>query len=282
MNTGLVMEGGAMRGLYTCGIIDVFMENDITFDGAIGVSAGATFGCNYASRQPGRALRYNLKYAHDPRYCSVAALLLTGDLYPEKFDYDLLPKRLDPFDTFAFRTNPMHFYAVATDCETGAPVYHELKRMDTEDLTWLRASASMPIASHIVEIDGHGYLDGGCSDPIPLKHFQKMGYQKNIVILTQPLGYRKQPQKGLQYMRPLLKRKAPGVLTDMEHRHIAYNETLDYIAEQEKEGNTYVFRPSEILPIQHVSHSREDLQYVYDLGRKDAEIHMEEVKAFLA
>lgn len=282
MNTGLVMEGGAMRGLYTCGILDVFMENGITFDGAIGVSAGATFGCNFASRQPGRALRYNLKYAHDPRYCSIAALLLTGDLYPAKFDYDLLPKRLDVFDTFAFRTNPMHFYAVATDCETGEPVYRELKRMDTEDLTWLRASASMPVASRIVEIDGRGYLDGGCSDPIPLKHFQDMGYAKNIVILTQPLGYRKQPQKGLQFMAPLLKRNAPGVLKDMKKRHIAYNETLDYIAGQEKEGNTLVFRPSEVLPISHVSHSREDLQYVYDLGRKDAEIHLKEVKRFLA
>lgn len=281
MKTGLVMEGGAMRGLYTCGIMDVFMENGITFDGAIGVSAGGTFGCNYGSWQPGRALRYNLKYAHDPRYCSVAALLLTGDLYPVKFDYDLLPKRLDIFDTFTFRTNPMRFYIVVTDCESGAPVYHELKRMDEEDLTWLRASASMPVAAQIVRIDGRGYLDGGCSDAIPLKHFQTMGYEKNIVILTQPDGYRKQPQKGLTFMRPFL-RQAPGVYEDLKHRHIAYNETLDYVAEQEKGRNTLVFRPREPLPIQHVSHSRKDLQSVYDLGRKEAEERLEEVKQFLA
>lgn len=281
MKTGLVMEGGAMRGMYTCGILDVFLKNDISFDGAIGVSAGATFGCNFVSRQPGRAIRYNLKYAHDPRYCSVAALLLTGDLYPEKFDYDLLPKRLDPFDTFAFRTNPTRFYAVVTDCQSGDPVCHELTRMDDEDLQWLRASASMPVASRIVEIDGRGYLDGGCSDPIPLKQFQEMGYEKNVVILTQPGGYRKPPQKGLKFMKPLL-RNAPGIVRDMEHRHIAYNETLDFISEQEKEGNTLVFRPSVTLPIQHVSHSREELQYVYDLGKADAEDRLDAVKAFLA
>ncbi len=270
-----------MRGLYTCGIMDVFMENGITFDGAIGVSAGGTFGCNYGSHQPGRAIRYNLKYAHDPRYCSIAALLLTGDLYPIKFDYDLLPKRLDIFDTFTFRTNPMRFFIVATECESGAPVYHELKSMGDEDLTWLRASASMPVAAQIVNIDGKGYLDGGCSDAIPLKHFQEMGYEKNIVILTQPDGYRKQPQKGLQLMKPFL-RKAPGVYEDLKYRHIAYNATLDYIAEQEKGQNTLVFRPSEPLPIQHISHSRKDLQAVYDLGRKEAEERLEEVKQFLA
>ena len=132
MKIGLVMEGGAMRGMYTCGIIDVLMENGITVDGAIGVSAGATFGCNFASRQPGRALRYNLRFAHDPRYCSILSLLLTGDLYGAKFDYDTLPRRLDLFDTFTFRTNPMHFYCLATDAQTGEPVVKELTTLRDE------------------------------------------------------------------------------------------------------------------------------------------------------
>ena len=215
MKYGLVMEGGAMRGMYTCGILDVLMEqNFYPFDGAVGVSAGATFGCNYASKQPGRAIRYNLKYAKDLRYCSAASLLLTGDLYGADFDYRRLPYQLDPFDTFTFRTNPMEFWVVATDTETGEPVYRELTTMGDDDLTWMRASASMPLASRMVEIDGRTYLDGGCSDAIPLKWFESRGYGKNVVILTQPKGYRKAPQKGLPAMRVLLE-GAPGIVADM-------------------------------------------------------------------
>lgn len=282
MKYGLVMEGGAMRGMYTCGILDVLMEqNFYPFDGAVGVSAGATFGCNYASKQPGRAIRYNLKYAKDPRYCSAASLLLTGDLYGADFDYRRLPYQLDPFDTFTFRTNPMEFWVVATDTETGEPVYRELTTMGDDDLTWMRASASMPLASRMVEIDGRTYLDGGCSDAIPLKWFESRGYGKNVVILTQPKGYRKAPQKGLPAMRVLLD-GAPGIVADMERRHVAYNKTLDFIAAEEQAGRAFVFRPSAALPIQHVSHSRFNLEQVYRLGRLDAERRLPALKTFLS
>ena len=278
--TGLVLEGGAMRGMYTAGILDVMMANDIPFDGVIGVSAGGITGCNYISRQPGRTIRYNLRFARDPRYCSAASLFLTGDLYGAKFDYDTIPHKLDPFDDRTFAENPTAFYVVVTDVETGAPVYHELKTMDETDLKWLRASASMPMFSRTVVLDGKGYLDGGISDSIPLKAFQEMGYAKNVVILTQPASYVKKPQKNLGLMKRLMKSES-GVLADIETRHTDYNATLRYIADEEKAGTTFVFRPEEALPVNHVTHDREKLQSMYDTGVSDATRRLSELKEFL-
>ena len=166
--TGLVMEGGAMRGMFTAGVLDVLLENGIEFDGAIGVSAGATFGCNFKSKQIGRAIRYNKRFCKDWRYCSLRSLITTGDLYGAKFCYDTLPNQLDIFDTETYRANPLKFYCVASDCETGKPVYKELETCDAKDLTWMRASASMPLASKVVEVDGYKLLDGGMTDSIPL------------------------------------------------------------------------------------------------------------------
>jgi predicted patatin/cPLA2 family phospholipase len=172
IKTGLVLEGGAMRGLFTAGALDVFMERGITFDGLIGVSAGACFGCNYKSGQIGRVIRYNKRFARDPRYCSWRSLFTTGDLFGAEFCYRELPKKLDVFDAAAFEANPMEFHIVATDAATGKPVYKRLDRADDTALDWIRASASMPIVSRPVEIDGRKYLDGGLSDGIPLKYFE--------------------------------------------------------------------------------------------------------------
>ena len=133
--------------------LDVMMEQDIIFDGAVGVSAGAVFGCNYKSRQPGRVIRYNKRYCRDPRYVSIRSLLKTGDLYGESFCYHELPDRLDPFDAAAYRKNPMEFYVVCTDALTGEAVYHRCDRGDARDLQWMRASASMPMVSKLVELD---------------------------------------------------------------------------------------------------------------------------------
>ena len=191
MKTGLVMEGGAMRGLFTAGVIDVMMEEEIEFDGAIGVSAGAAFGCNYKSKQIGRALRYNINYCKDKRYCSMKSLITTGNLYGAEFCYHELPDKLDIFDCETFENNPMEFYLVCTDVLTGKPVYKKCEKADYDCLEWMRASASMPLASKVVEIDGYKMLDGGVSDSVPLKYFESIGYDRNIVILTQPKSYRK-------------------------------------------------------------------------------------------
>ena len=166
--TGLVLEGGAMRGMFTAGVLDVMMENGIRFDGAMGVSAGAVFGCNFKSGQIGRSLRYNMRFCDDPRYCSFESLIRTGNLYGVDFCYDEIPNKLDPFDAQAYRENPMPFYAVCTNVETGKAIHKRLDRGDSRDMQYFRASASMPIVSQIVEADGYKLLDGGITDSIPL------------------------------------------------------------------------------------------------------------------
>ena len=166
---GLVLEGGALRGLFTAGVLDVFMSNGIAFDGAIGVSAGACFGCNFKSGQIGRVIRYNRRFAKDPRYCSWSSLIRTGDLFNADFCYRELPMALDVFDAAAYAANPMAFYVVVTDCATGKPVYRRLDTADREAFEWIRASASMPLVSRPVRIGAGEYLDGGLSDGIPLR-----------------------------------------------------------------------------------------------------------------
>ena len=188
---GLIMEGGAMRGMFTCGVIDVFMEQGIEFDGAAGISAGAVFGCNIKSRQIGRPIRYNKKYCKDPRYCSIRSLLKTGDLYGVEFCYHELPDVLDPFDQDTFRQNPMAFYVGATDVNTGRVVFHKCSDGGETDIQWMRASSSMPVVSRPVTIGRYTLLDGGIACPVPYRFMEKKGYDRNVIILTQPEGYRK-------------------------------------------------------------------------------------------
>ncbi len=267
--TGLVLEGGAMRGMYTAGILDVLMEHRVVFDGAIGVSAGAAFGCNYKSRQIGRSIRYNLKYCKNKHYCSVYSLIRTGDLYGGEFCYHKLPNELDLFDVPTYTANPMTFYVVATDVVSGKAVYHRADRADYTDLEWFRASASMPLVSNIVKIGDKHLLDGGMTDPVPLKYFQSLGYSRNVVILTQPRSYRKTENKSLPLLRVAL-RKYPNAIKVMENRHRVYNETTQYVLDAEKAGDTFVFAPKEPLPIKRVCRDPELLQETYDIGRKHA------------
>lgn len=280
MKKGLVLEGGAMRGLFSAGIIDVLMEKGIVFDGVIGVSAGACFGCNYKSGQIGRTLRYNLKYCKDPRMAGWRSLLLTGDIYGAEFCYRDIPKKLDIFDTDAFIASPMEFHVVATDIVTGKPVYHKCIDGGDNDLDWIRASASMPLVSRIVEADGMKLLDGGISDSIPLKYYQGIGYEKNLVILTRPEGYTKGPNKLMPLMRLRLA-KYPNFLKTMANRHNDYNDAIRYIRKEEKKGNTFVLCPDEELPINRVEHDPERIQNVYNIGRNVAYRNLEQIKKFL-
>lgn len=280
MKTGLVLEGGAMRGLFTAGITDVMMEHSLFPDGIIGVSAGAAFGCNLKSGQIGRSIRYNLRFARDPRYCSIPSLLLTGNLYGAKFCYHRLPEKLDVFDTEAFMKSPIEFYVTCTDVLTGKPVYQRIERADYDDLEWMRASASMPLVSKIVKIGGYQMLDGGIADSIPLRYFQNIGFERNIVILTQPRGYTKSKNGLLPVMRAVY-RKYPNLLATIEHRHEHYNETLAYLAEEEQRGNILLLCPDEKLPIDRVDHNPDNLRAVYDIGRAYGEKHLEEIRNFL-
>ena len=281
MKKGLVLEGGAMRGLWTAGVTDVMMEHDIWPDGLIGVSAGAAFGCNYKSRQIGRAIRYNTRFARDRRYSGVWSLVTSGDYFNAKFGYHVVPYEYDLFDTKTFEQNPMQFIVVCTDVETGEAVYHDMNHVSFDELEWLRASASMPLVSKVVEVQGRKLLDGGVSDSIPLSFFESIGYDRNVVILTQPLGYRKQPSKLMPLMRLSL-REHPQFLKAMSERYIMYNRQLEFVAQAEKEGRCLVIRPDEKIPIGHISHDPEQMRRVYEIGRQVGERYIEKIKEFYA
>ncbi len=279
MKKGLVLEGGAMRGLWTAGVTDVMMEHNIWPDGLIGVSAGAAFGCNYKSRQIGRAIRYNTRFAKDPRYSGWKSLLKSGDYFNAEFGYHVVPYEYDIFDTETFEKDPLEFTIVCTDVETGAAVYHQMDHVDYDELEWLRASASMPLASKVVEVQGHKLLDGGVSDSIPLEYYEQQGYDRNVVILTQPLGYQKEHNKLMPLMRLAL-RKYPRFLKALDERHLMYNQELEYVAEAERQGRCLVIRPDGPIPIGHLSHDPQQMRLVYDMGRKVGERYIDRIKEF--
>jgi predicted patatin/cPLA2 family phospholipase len=276
---GLVLEGGAMRGLWTAGITDVMMENDIWPDGLIGVSAGAAFGCNYKSRQIGRAIRYNTQYAKDGRYSGLKSLLTTGNYFNAEFGYHIMPHQLDIFDDDAFNQNPMMFYVVCTDVETGQPIYKELKTTSEETYDWIRASASMPLVSKIVELEGYKLLDGGVADSIPLAYFESLGYKRNVVILTQPLGYQKAHNRLMPLMRMSL-RGYPKMIEAMDKRHVMYNRQLEYVAQAEREGRCLVIRPEKKIPIGHISHDPNQMRLVYEQGRAVGEQYISKIRDY--
>ena len=280
MKKGLVLEGGAMRGLFSAGIMDVMLENNITFDGVIGVSAGAAFGCNYKSRQIGRAIRYNKRFARDKRYCSMQSFLRTGDLFGAEYAYHVVPNEYDIFDNETFEQNPTEFWVVCTDVETGEPVYKRCDQGGDVTFDWVRASASMPVVSRVVELEGYKLLDGGMSDSIPLKAFQRRGFERNLVIMTQPRGYVKKPSRLLPVIRLSL-RKYPRVVETMQMRHLMYNDQLAYVEQEVRRGNTMAIYPDAALPIGHISHDPEEMQRVYDIGRETGLRKLDDIMSFL-
>lgn len=281
MKKGLILEGGAMRGMFTAGVTDVMLEQGIELDGAVGVSAGAAFGCNYKSRQIGRALRYNKRFCNDSRYSGLRSLLTTGNLFNTEFAYREVPLNLDAFDFDTYTANPMEFYLVCTNVETGKPIYHRYDGYHDHGFDWIRASASMPMVSRTVEIDGQKLLDGGISDAIPLRFFENLGYNRNVVILTQPAGYRKKKTSAMPIIR-LMYRKFPALVHAMEIRHEMYNSTLEYIARQEAAGNILVIRPAEPLPVSRVEKNPVRLQAAYNIGRATATAQLEAIRQFLS
>ncbi|WP_130837980.1 patatin-like phospholipase family protein [Lachnoclostridium sp. Marseille-P6806] len=280
--TGLVLEGGAMRGMFTAGVIDVLMENAVDFDSVIGVSAGAAFGCNYKSRQPGRVLRYNLRFARDPRYGSLRSLLRTGDLYNAEFCYHALPGVFDPMDVRTYENNPQEFYVVATDAETGEPVYRRCDRCDDETFEWFRASASLPVAARPVPIGGRFYMDGGIADPIPFRWLQSQGNTRMVAVLTQPRGYRKSGNGGNPALTRLALRRYPKLFQRLEVRPAAYNRTLDELRGEEESGRIFVIAPPQALEIGRIEHRAAKIHQVYEIGRTEGTRQLEAVRRFLA
>ena len=278
---GLVLEGGAMRGLFTAGVLDTFLENDIKVDGIVGVSAGALFGPNYFSRQKGRALRYNKRFCKNPRYISLLSFLLTGNVINKKFAFYKITKELDIFDNDEFIKNNTGYYATVTNIETGKPEYFEIKNV-IEDLEILRASSAIPMVSKIVSLNGKKYLDGGVSDSVPFKKCKELGFDKIIVVLTQDLNYRKKPMSSKSlFMFSKKYNKYPKLIEIMKNRHNAYNNTIKEIVDLENKGEIFVIRPSSPITIKRLENDKNKLQEVYDLGVKDAKNSLKKLKDYL-
>jgi len=278
--TGLVLEGGGMRGMFTMGIVDLMCEEGIRVDGIVGVSAGACFGCNYKSHQPGRVLRYNIAMKDDPRYMGLRCLLRTGNLLDPVFSYHTVPMEIDIFDKETFEADPTAFHVVCTDVQTGEPVYKQLTKIDHEALEWIRASSSMPLVSQPVPLEGRLLLDGGMADSIPLRHAQSLGYTRNIVILTQPRGFRKKASRLIPLFRLFMK-KYPKMADVMARRHDMYNRQLAYLHQQEQAGTVLPIFPDEPLRIGRTEQKEESLRRVYQLGRKKGEEYLDAIRQFI-
>ena len=278
MKTALVLEGGGMRGLYTCGVLDFFMDMNIHFDAIIGVSAGACHACSYVSNQRGRALRTATQWIQDSRYMSLKSLVQTGDLFNAQFVYYDIPNRYDPYDYQAFNQSHTKLYATCTDCYTGKPLYFPIAHMQ-EDIEFIRASASLPLVANMVNYHGYTMLDGGIADSIPFEHMMEKGYDKIVVVLTRCKGY----QKEANALMPLIRKRYkeyPELIKACENRHIHYNQQLQTLDTLEKKNQVFCIYPSEI----HVGRLEKDpkkLKELYHTGYTDIQKQKDALLAYL-
>lgn len=279
MKIGMVLEGGAMRGMYTAGILDVFLDKDVKVDGIIGVSAGVLFGVNYCSKQRGRAIRYNKKYCKDKNYMSFYSLIKTGNLINKQFAFYDVPLKYDVFDIEEYKKSKTKFYATVTNVNTGLAEYIELDDI-IEQMEVLRATGAMPYVSQIVEYEGKKYLDGALADSIPIDKCMEMGYDKIIVVLTKPMSYRK--KKRPSWIAKLVYGKYPKLVEAINTRYLQYNKTMEKIEQLEKEGKIFVFRPSRKVDMSRVEKDPEKLQEMYDLGISDATESIKKLNKFLS
>lgn len=279
MKVGLVLEGGAMRGMFTAGVLDVFLDEQIHIDGIVSVSAGALFGVNLPSKQRGRVLRYNKKYLNDKRYMGWHSLFTTGNIVNKEFAFYHLPFELDVFDQAAFARSGIDFYTVLTNVESGEAEY--VKIHDAfEQMETLRATSAMPFVSKMVEINGKKYLDGGIADSIPLRFCQQLGYDKIIVILTRPLDYRKTPTNSLIFNA--FYRRYPKLVERLTNRYVDYNRAVEDVIRLNEQGEIFVIRPSVTLPIRRIEKDVTKVQAMYDLGVKDAKTVIPALKRYLS
>lgn len=276
--TGLILEGGGMRGIYTAGVLDVFMEKKLRFDGVIGVSAGAIHGSSFVAQQRGRSIRYYKKYCGDKRFMSIWSLLRTGNIVGEQFCYHDLPERLDPFDYQTFRKSNTEFYVTCSNVETGKPEYLRIRDM-RGDVDLMRASASLPCVSKIVKVRGMKLLDGGCTDSIPAAAFRRMGFEKNVVVLTRHDGYVKKAENSR--MARWIYREYPDFVKAMANRHLVYNRTVKQIRSLERKGELFVLSPSVELTTGRMEHNPHEIEKTYQIGRRDAEKRIEELLEWL-
>ncbi len=276
---GLVLEGGGLKGVYTSGVLDFFLDKGIEFSSCYGVSAGACCLCSFLSKQRGRAYHVSVDYLEDKNYCSIYSLLKTGDLFGAEMCYHRIPDELYPYDYEAYNQYQGTFYSVVTNIETGHAEYIPIKDM-REDIEAIRASASLPLVSRNVSYQGKLFLDGGISDAIPLRRSMEDGNHKNVVVMTKETGYRRKPSNMTTLIK-LRYQKYPKVYELMKNRHIAYNETLDFIMEQVKAGNTFLIQPQKKSDVGRIEKDKGKLQALYEEGYQEASGCYEDLLKFL-
>ena len=264
MKTGLVLEGGGMRGLFSAGVLDALLElKELSVNGIVGVSSGALFGVNYVSKQKERAVRYNKKYADDKRYMGLHSWITTGNAVNKDFAFYELPYKLDVFDNETFKKAKTDFYVVMTNVESGKPEYVLIEDAFAQ-MEYLRATSALPFASKIIEINGKKYLDGGISDSIPIDFCESLGYDKIIAVLTRPEGTYKEDKLGFLYK--LVYRKYPNLVNSLLNMATDYEKVLAKIKDLENKGKIFVVRPPEVLKIGRLEKNRDKIQKVYDTG----------------
>ncbi|MDZ5609777.1 patatin family protein [Bacillus pseudomycoides] len=268
-NIGLVLEGGGMKGLYSAGVLEYFMENDLFFPYVVGVSAGACMGATYLSRQKGRNKKVNTELVSDYRYISYRNLIRKRELFGMDFLFDEVPNKIVPFDFQTFLNTNEQFVIGTTDCETGQAVYYNKQEHGEDILKIIRASSSVPFIAPAVDYDGKKLLDGGIIDPIPVRKAQKDGFQKNIVIMTKPEGYEKKRNK-FSPMAKYLYRRYPKVAELLVEHYRFYNETVSYMSSDEQKANFFVIQPSMQLPVSGIERNKDKLVNLYNLGYQDA------------
>ncbi|KPU27934.1 patatin [Caloranaerobacter sp. TR13] len=275
VKAGLVLEGGGMRGCYTSGVLDFFMEKDLYFPYIIGVSAGACNASSYISRQKGRSIKINLDYAKDDRYISYKNLITKGSIFGMDFIFNEIPNKLVPFDFETFNKAKEKFIIVATDCKTGQPVYFD--KDECEDvIKAIKASSSLPFVAPIVEIEGKFLLDGGIADPLPIKKSIEDGNKKNVIVLTRNREYRKSPFK-LKKLLKIIYSEYPGIIDAMLNRYKIYNNTLEYIEKLESEKKVFVIRPTKDMKVDRIERDVNKLKELYEMGYEDARRCYEEM-----
>ncbi|MFT4412328.1 patatin-like phospholipase family protein [Fredinandcohnia humi] len=268
-NVGLVLEGGGMRGVYTAGVLEYFMEQDLYFPYVIGVSAGACMAASYLSRQKGRNRTVNIDYVNHPNYLSVRNFIKHKQIFGMDFIFDEIPNKHVPFNYDSFYQSKEEFVVGTTDCETGEPVYFKKEDYGKDILTVIRASSSLPFIAPIIEFKGKKLLDGGISDPIPLQKAQSDGNEKNIVILTRNRGYTKKKSNMTWVVKKKYK-EYPLLARVMEERYQTYNDTISYLDKEEKAGRVFVFSPSTPLEVGRIERNPIKLSKLYEQGYQDA------------
>ncbi|MCC3358639.1 patatin-like phospholipase family protein [Bacillus sp. REN16] len=279
-DVGLVLEGGGMRGLYTAGILEYFMKQNIYFPYCIGVSAGACMAASYLSRQTGRNRTVNIDFVNHPNYLSLRNMVKHRQLFGMDFIFDEIPNKHVPYDYDAFYQSKEEFVVGTTDCETGEPLYFKKEDYGNDMLKVIRASSSLPFVAPIIEFKGKKLLDGGITDPIPLVKAQQDGQSKNVVILTRNRGYSKKKSNMTWIVRRTFK-QFPNLVKAMETRYKLYNETLTYLDQEEKAGRIFVFSPTEPIEVGRVERNPVKLSNLYELGLKDASVQFDRFQKWL-